>query len=221
MPAGFSSTNDWKWFPPTSTVVNDKTWKRSASACLIRPSERNAKNRGTGWPASALLVGASRGPHAEQPARHQHLLDRPQDPGKIGSRHVEQAVQGVGGVERARSDPEAQEVGDACVQTLRPAQFDHGRRQISAQDSQSLPLEVQRVVPRAGAYLQQTRRVPFPEQIKEALPLIDFERLLPPAVAFGGRSWPILLTQAGNDPVVLLHGQDRILAAARTPAAAS
>jgi hypothetical protein len=92
---------------------------------------------------------------------------------------MQQAVQGVDGVERARGDPEAKEVGDACVETLRPAQVDHGRREISAQDSQSLPLEVQRVVSRAGAHLEQTGRAPFPQQVKEALPLIDFERLLP------------------------------------------
>jgi hypothetical protein len=120
---------------------------------------------------------------------------------------MQQAVQGVDGVERGRGDPEAEEVGDACVQALRPAQFNHGRRQIGAQDSQSLFLEVQRVVPRAGAYLEQTARGPFPEQAKEALPLADLERLLPPAVAFGRRGRAIGLAKVGNDSLVLIHGR--------------
>jgi DNA-binding NarL/FixJ family response regulator len=59
---GFSSTNDWKWFPPTSTVVNDNTWKRSASASLIRLSERNAKKRGTGWWSSRIGPSSSAPP---------------------------------------------------------------------------------------------------------------------------------------------------------------
>ena len=71
-------------------------------------------------------------------------------------------------------------------------------------------------IPPAGAYLKQASRAPFPQQIKEAPPLIDIERLLPPAVAFGGCSWPIGPTQVGDDLVVLLHGQDRIRAAACT-----
>jgi hypothetical protein len=68
--------------------------------------------------------------------------------------------------------------------------------------------------PRAGTYLEQASRVPLPEQVKEALPLINFERLLHPAVAFGGRGRPVRLTEVGNDPLVLLHGHDRMLAAA-------
>jgi len=43
---------------------------------------------------------------------------------------------------------------------FRPAQLDHGRGEVGAQDPQALLLEVQRVVPGAGAYLKQAGRAP-------------------------------------------------------------
>jgi hypothetical protein len=86
--------------------------------------------------------------------------------------------------------------------------------EISAQDVQSLPLKVQRVVPGAGAHLEQTGRAPVPEQVKEAPPLVNLERFLLPAVALGRGGGPVRLAEAGNDLAVLLHGQDRTVAVA-------
>ncbi len=84
-----------------------------------------------------------------------------------------------------------------------------------------MPLEVQRVVPGAGAHLEQTGRAAVSQQIKEAPPLVNLERLLRPAVAFGRHGRPVRVTEAGNDPVVLLHGRDRTLAAASNRVAAN
>jgi hypothetical protein len=48
----------------------------------------------------------------------------------------------------------------------------------------------------------------------------NLERLLRPAVAFGRHGRPVRVAEAGNDPVVLLHGRDRTLAAASNRVAA-
>jgi len=69
-------------------------------------------------------------------------------------------------------------------------------------------------VSRAGAHLEQATRATGSQQVKEAPPLVNLERLPLPAVASGRRGRPVRAAKAGNDPGVLLHGHDRIVAAA-------
>jgi hypothetical protein len=176
---------------------------------LVRAEREEAGYRMTGFPHRAFLVGTSPGSRVEQPSRHQHLADRLQNAREVGGRHMQQAVQGIDSVEGGRKDSEAEEVRDACVQALRSAQRDHGRGQVGAQDPQALPLEVQRVLPGTGTHLQQADCAAVLEQLKEAPPLVNLERLLHPAVAICRRGRPVRLAKADKDAVGLLHSQDR------------
>ncbi len=95
----------------------------------------------------AFMLDAAVNGHEEKAAGFENAPDGLEDGGQVGFGDVEQAVEGIDGVEMGVGEIQVEEIHDVRFQPFGAAEVDHFRRQIGAGDGEAIVLEETAVMP--------------------------------------------------------------------------